>query len=112
MGYKFQFITLAGFHSLNYSMFNLAEGYAREGMSAFVRLQEAEFAAVPRGFSAVKHQREVGTGYFDAVTTTIQGSEASTTALRHSTEDAQFFDAAHVAKGVTPDAARAAAAAD
>ena len=112
MGYKFQFITLAGFHSLNYSMFNLAEGYAREGMSAFVRLQEAEFAAVPRGFSAVKHQREVGTGYFDAVTTTIQGSEASTTALRHSTEDAQFFDAGHAAKGAPQDEARTAAAAD
>jgi isocitrate lyase len=73
-------------------MFHLAEGYAQRGMSAFVELQEAEFAAVARGFSAVKHQREVGTGYFDAVTTTIQGSDASTTALKHSTEDAQFFD--------------------
>ena len=94
MGYKFQFITLAGFHSLNYSMFNLAHGYARSGMSAFVEMQEAEFAAADKGFTAVKHQREVGTGYFDAVTTTVQGSQSSTTALKHSTEDEQFFDAA------------------
>jgi isocitrate lyase len=93
MGYKFQFITLAGFHSLNYSMFNLAHGYARNNMSAFVELQEAEFAAAERGFTAVKHQREVGTGYFDAVTTTIEGSGSSTTALKGSTEDEQFFDA-------------------
>ena len=92
MGYKFQFITLAGFHALNYSMFNLAYGYARNNMSAFVELQEAEFAAMDKGFSAVKHQREVGTSYFDAVTTTIQGSQASTTALKNSTEDEQFFD--------------------
>lgn len=92
MGYKFQFITLAGFHSLNYSMFNLAYGYARNQMSAFVDLQEAEFAAVDRGFTAVKHQREVGTGYFDAVTQTIEGSQSSTTALKGSTEDEQFFD--------------------
>ena len=92
MGYKFQFITLAGFHSLNYSMFNLAHGYARSNMSAFVDLQEAEFAAADKGFTAVRHQREVGTGYFDAVTTTVQGSQASTTALSHSTEDEQFFD--------------------
>jgi isocitrate lyase len=91
MGYKFQFITLAGFHSLNYSMFNLAYGYARSQMSAFVELQEAEFAAAERGFTAVKHQREVGTGYFDAVTTTIE-SEASTAALKGSTEDEQFFE--------------------
>jgi len=92
MGYKFQFITLAGFHSLNYSMFNLAHGYARHGMSAFVEMQEAEFAAAERGFTAVKHQREVGTGYFDLVTTTVQGSQSSTTALKHSTEDEQFFE--------------------
>ena len=91
MGYKFQFITLAGFHALNYSMFNLAYGYARDQMSAFVELQEAEFAAAPKGFTAVKHQREVGTGYFDAVTTTIE-NEASTAALKGSTEDEQFFD--------------------
>src|SRR5512144_2666295 len=91
MGYRFQFITLAGFHALNYSMFNLAHGYAREQMSAFVQLQEAEFAAADKGFTAVKHQREVGTGYFDAVTTTIE-REASTAALKGSTEDEQFFD--------------------
>jgi isocitrate lyase len=94
MGYKFQFITLAGFHSLNYSMFNLAHGYARNNMSAFVELQEAEFAAAEKGFTAVKHQREVGTGYFDAVTTTIE-KEASTAALKGSTEDEQFFDKKH-----------------
>jgi isocitrate lyase len=92
MGYKFQFITLAGFHSLNYSMFNLAYGYARNQMSAFVELQENEFAAAEKGFTAVKHQREVGTGYFDAVTQTIEGGQSSTTALKGSTEDEQFFD--------------------
>ncbi len=89
-GYKFQFITLAGFHALNYSMFNLAHGYARRQMSAFVELQEAEFAAADRGFTAVKHQREVGTGYFDAVTQTIQQGQSSTTALKGSTEEEQF----------------------
>jgi isocitrate lyase len=90
MGYKFQFITLAGFHSLNYGMFELAHGYARRQMSAFVELQEKEFAAVERGFTAVKHQREVGTGYFDAVTQAIQQGQSSTTALKGSTEEAQF----------------------
>ena len=99
MGYKFQFITLAGFHSLNYSMFNLAYGYARENMSAFVELQQAEFAAAEKGFTAVKHQREVGTGYFDAVTTTIE-RDASTAALKGSTEDEQFFDDKAAAKKV------------
>jgi isocitrate lyase len=89
MGYKFQFITLAGFHALNYSMFDLAHGYARVGMPAFVDLQEAEFAGASRGFEAVKHQREVGTGYFDQVTTTVE-SEASTQALKGSTEEEQF----------------------
>ncbi len=93
MGYKFQFITLAGFHSLNYGMFDLAYGYARNNMTAFVELQEKEFAAAEKGFTAVKHQREVGTGYFDAVTQTIQGGQSSTTALHGSTEDEQFFDA-------------------
>ena len=92
MGYKFQFITLAGFHSLNYSMFNLAHGYARDNMTAFVELQQAEFAAAEKGFTAVKHQREVGTGYFDAVTQAIEGGQSSTTALKGSTEDEQFFD--------------------
>jgi len=89
-GYKFQFITLAGFHALNYSMFNLAHGYARRQMSAFVELQEAEFAAADKGFTAVKHQREVGTGYFDAVTQAIQQGQSSTTALKGSTEEEQF----------------------
>lgn len=97
MGYKFQFITLAGFHALNYSMFNLAHGYARNQMSAFVELQEAEFAAADKGFTAVKHQREVGTGYFDAVTQAIQQGQSSTTALHGSTEDEQFFDTKKVA---------------
>jgi isocitrate lyase len=92
MGYKFQFITLAGFHALNYSMFNLAHGYARDNMSAFVELQQAEFAAADKGFTAVKHQREVGTGYFDAVTQAIEGADSSVTALKGSTEDEQFFD--------------------
>ncbi|MBN8716091.1 MAG: isocitrate lyase [Stenotrophomonas sp.] len=90
MGYKFQFITLAGFHSLNYGMFELAHGYARRQMSAFVELQEKEFAAAARGFTAVRHQREVGTGYFDALTQTIQGQHSATVALRGSTEEAQF----------------------
>lgn len=76
-GYKFQFITLAGFHALNYGMFNLAHGYARRQMSAFVELQQAEFAAAEMGFTAVKHQREVGTGYFDAVTQAIQQGQSS-----------------------------------
>jgi isocitrate lyase len=94
LGYRFQFITLAGFHALNYSMFNLAHGYARNQMSAFVELQEAEFAAADRGFTAVRHQREVGTGYFDAVTQTIQGMQSSTVALKGSTEEEQFEKAA------------------
>jgi isocitrate lyase len=89
MGFKFQFITLAGFHALNYGMFDLAHGYAREGMTAYVDLQEREFAAVDRGFSAVKHQREAGTGYFDQVSTAI-APDSSTTALTGSTEEAQF----------------------
>ena len=98
MGYKFQFITLAGFHSLNYGMFELAHGYARRQMSAFVELQQKEFAAAEIGFTAVKHQREVGTGYFDAVTQTIEGGKASTTALTGSTEEAQFDDHGHEEK--------------
>ncbi len=89
-GYRFQFITLAGFHALNYSMFKLAHGYARNQMSAFVELQEAEFAAADLGFTAVKHQREVGTGYFDAVTQAIQRGQSSTVALKGSTEEEQF----------------------
>lgn len=90
MGYKFQFITLAGFHALNYGMFELAHGYARRQMSAFVQLQEKEFAAAELGFTAVKHQREVGTGYFDVVTQTVEAGKSSTTALAGSTEAQQF----------------------
>ena len=89
MGYTFQFITLAGFHSLNYSMFNLAKGYAERQMSAFVELQQAEFAAEKDGFTATRHQREVGTGYFDLISTTVN-PESSTTALADSTESQQF----------------------
>ena len=106
MGYKFQFITLAGFHALNYGMFDLAYGYARNNMSAFVELQQKEFAAAERGFTAVKHQREVGTGYFDDVTQVIQAGKSSTTALHGSTEDEQFFVEA------TPIRGEQAAAAD
>ncbi|WP_315145563.1 isocitrate lyase [Corynebacterium variabile] len=89
MGFKFQFITLAGFHALNYSMFDLAHGYARNQMSAFVDLQNREFEAESRGFTAVKHQREVGAGYFDRIATTVDPN-SSTTALKGSTEEAQF----------------------
>ena len=97
MGYKFQFITLAGFHSLNHGMFSLAHGYARRQMSAFVELQQAEFASAEQGFTAVKHQREVGTGYFDSVTQTIQGAHCSTVALKGSTEEEQFHPQARAA---------------
>jgi isocitrate lyase len=89
MGYKFQFITLAGFHALNYSMFELARGYASSGMPAYVSLQEREFAAEADGYTAVKHQREVGTGYFDLISTVLNPA-AETTALRGSTEQEQF----------------------
>jgi isocitrate lyase len=90
MGYRFQFVTLAGFHSLNLSMFRLARGYAERGMGAYSELQAAEFAAEAEGFTAVRHQREVGVGYFDAVATAASGGTASTTALAASTEAAQF----------------------
>lgn len=90
MGYKFQFITLAGFHSLNYGMFDLAKKYKEHGMTGFVELQEREFAAAKDGFTAVKHQREVGVGYFDEVAQVIAGGESSTTAMEGSTEAAQF----------------------
>lgn len=90
MGYKFQFITLAGFHALNLSMFNLAQDYDERGMTAYADLQDEEFAAVDRGYSAVKHQREVGTGYFDQVNMAISGGKSSTTALEGSTEEEQF----------------------
>lgn len=90
MGYKFQFVTLAGFHALNHSMFKLARGYRDRGMSAYSELQEAEFASEAEGYTATKHQREVGTGYFDDVAQVIAGGESSTTALRGSTEQEQF----------------------
>jgi isocitrate lyase len=90
MGYKFQFITLAGFHALNASMFDLARGYAEEGMTAYVRLQEREFAMERVGYTATKHQREVGTGYFDSVSQAITGGNGTTLALKGSTEEAQF----------------------
>jgi len=90
MGYRFQFITLAGFHALNYSMFELARGYKSQQMSAYVKLQQAEFAAEAAGYSATKHQREVGAGYFDAVTQAVSGGTSSITALAGSTEEQQF----------------------
>ncbi len=96
MGYRFQFITLAGFHTLNASMFELAKGYAASGMTAFVRLQEHEFALERAGYSATRHQHEVGAGYFDAVSQVIAGGDSSTLALRGSTEEEQFTQrAAH-----------------
>ncbi|MDA1654413.1 isocitrate lyase [Bacillus cereus group sp. TH150LC] len=88
--YKFQFVTLAGFHSLNYGMFELARGYKERGMAAYSELQQAEFAAEKHGYSATRHQREVGTGYFDEVAQVITGGTSSTTALKGSTEEAQF----------------------
>ena len=90
LGYRFQFVTLAGFHSINAAMFELAYGYAREGMSAYVRLQEGEFALEEHGYTATRHQREAGAGYFDAVAQAISGGESSTLALEGSTEAAQF----------------------
>jgi isocitrate lyase len=90
MGYKFQFVTLAGFHALNYSMFDLASQYRDAGMAAYSKLQQAEFAAESRGYTATKHQREVGTGYFDLVAQTIASGASSTTAYQESTETDQF----------------------
>jgi isocitrate lyase len=92
MGYKFQFITLAGFHALNESMFALARGYAEEGMTAYVRLQEREFELEAEGYTATRHQREVGAGYFDQVAQAVSGGESSTLALRGSTEEEQFSE--------------------
>ncbi|MCH8684156.1 isocitrate lyase [Pedomonas mirosovicensis] len=94
MGYKFQFVTLAGFHSLNHGMFELARGYRDRGMAAYSELQQAEFASEQFGYTATRHQREVGTGYFDQVAVAIAGGEASTIALKESTEAAQFKTAA------------------
>jgi isocitrate lyase len=93
MGYRFQFVTLAGFHSLNHSMFELASGYRDRGMAAYSELQQAEFASEATGYTATRHQREVGTGYFDAVATAISGGQSSTVALKESTESAQFVAA-------------------
>ena len=90
MGYKFQFVTLAGFHSLNHGMFELAGAYRDRGMAAYSELQQAEFASEAKGYTATRHQREVGTGYFDAVATAISGGQSSTVALKESTEAAQF----------------------
>jgi isocitrate/methylisocitrate lyase len=90
LGYRFQFVTLAGFHALNASLFELAHGYAREGMSAYVELQEREFRLEKHGYTATRHQREVGAGYFDAVAQAVSGGESSTLALAGSTEEAQF----------------------
>src|SRR6478736_2473099 len=90
MGYKFQFVTLAGFHSLNHGMFELARGYKARGMAAYSELQQAEFASEASGYTATRHQREVGTGYFDLVAQTLAGGDSSTTALSESTEAAQF----------------------
>ena len=91
MGYKFQFVTLAGFHALNTSMFELAKGYSKRGMGAYSELQKREFElAETKGFKAVKHQSFVGTSYFDAVQNTVAGGESSTAALKESTEAAQF----------------------
>jgi isocitrate lyase len=90
MGYKFQFVTLAGFHALNHAMFELARDYKERGMAAYSELQQAEFASEKYGYTATKHQREVGAGYFDEVAQVVAGGTASTTALTGSTEEAQF----------------------
>jgi len=90
MGYRFQFVTLAGFHALNHGMFELARAYRERGMSAYAELQTAEFASEAQGYTATKHQREVGTGYFDEVAKAIGGGQSSTVALAGSTEEAQF----------------------
>ena len=94
MGYKFQFVTLAGFHSLNLSMFRLARGYRDRGMAAYSELQEAEFALEVEGYTATRHQREVGTGYFDEIAQVVAEGKSSTTALHGSTEEEQFHGAA------------------
>jgi isocitrate lyase len=97
LGYKFQFVTLAGFHSLNHAMFELACGYRDRGMTAYSELQQAEFASEGVGYTATRHQREVGTGYFDAIATAVSGGQASTVALTESTEAAQFVTKESVA---------------
>jgi isocitrate lyase len=100
MGYKYQFVTLAGFHQLNHGMFELARGYRERGMAAYAELQEAEFASENFGYSAIRHQREVGTGYFDAVALALSGGAASTTAMAGSTEVGQFYDGLHPEEAV------------
>src|SRR5690606_17380335 len=90
MGYRFQFVTLAGFHALNLSMFDLADAYSERGMAAYSEMQEREFSAKKRGFTAVRHQREVGTGYFDAVAMAVSAGKSATVAMAGSTETAQF----------------------
>ena len=100
MGYAFQFITLAGFHALNAGMFELAKGYAEEGMTAYVRLQEAEFGMEGDGYTATRHQREVGAGYFDKISETITGGNSSTLALKGSTEEEQFYEDEKAPAGV------------
>jgi isocitrate lyase len=105
MGYRFQFITLAGFHALNESMFDLARGYADEGMPAYVRLQEREFELEELGYTATRHQREVGAGWFDLVARTVSGGESSTLALEGSTEEAQFERADDIAEALRGGAA-------
>lgn len=102
LGYRYQFITLAGWHATNMSAFRLAHEYAREGMTAYVRLQEEEFSSQSLGYTAVKHQREVGTGYFDHVLNTISGGEASTGALKGSTEEEQFTSTSAIAPVFAP----------
>jgi isocitrate lyase len=96
-GYRFQFVTLAGFHALNLGMYELAHAYGQRGMAAYSELQQREFAAEKNGFTAVRHQREVGTGYFDAVTMAVSGGQAATTAMAGSTEEAQFSEPANAA---------------
>ena len=90
MGYKFQFVTLAGFHALNHSMFSLASDYHERGMAAYSELQENEFSLEAQGYTATRHQREVGTGYFDALSQVISAGQSSTLAMKGSTEKAQF----------------------
>ena len=90
MGYKFQFITLAGFHAQNYAIFDLAKKYKQHGMAAYSRLQQQEFDSEKEGYTATKHQREVGTSYFDAISNAISSGESSTTAMKDSTETDQF----------------------
>jgi isocitrate lyase len=96
MGYRFQFVTLAGFHSLNHSMFELARDYRERGMAAYSEFQRAEFASEAHGYTATRHQREVGTGYFDLVNLAVSGGDACTTAMEESTEAAQFRREAHL----------------